>query len=125
MSTFYAAPWDTGLLTTTILTTALCAAIGIFLILYGRRIKRISSPSGSICQSLGILEIGIVIAFALFTVRGYTVTPEKIQVHRLLWKTDLPFGGLQSVEAEPNAMRGSKRTAGNGGFFAYSGQWKK
>ncbi len=40
MKYFQAAPWDTGLLTTTILTTILCLGLGFFLVFYGRRIMR-------------------------------------------------------------------------------------
>ena len=60
---------------------------------------------------------------ALFTVRGYTIAPDAIYVQRLLWATRLPTDGLQSVTFEPNAMRWSLRTMGNGGLFSFTGRY--
>jgi Bacterial PH domain len=38
----------------------------------------------------------------------------------------LPRSGLESARIEPNAMRSSIRTFGNGGFFSFSGfYWNK
>jgi hypothetical protein len=47
--------------------------------------------------------------------------PDAILVHRLLWSTPLPRVGLRSAQVEPDAMRGSLRTFGNGGAFSFSG----
>jgi hypothetical protein len=67
-----------------------------------------------------------VLGAALFTIRGYTVTDDAILVRRLFWATRLPRAGLQSVRFQPNAMRWSLRTFGNGGFFSISGfYWSK
>jgi len=63
---------------------------------------------------------------ALFTIRGYTVTPEAILVHRLLWSTRLPREGLIAATSEPKAMKGALRLCGNGGMFSFSGWfWSK
>src|SRR3954464_11996498 len=61
---------------------------------------------------------------ALFTIRGYTVTPDALLVHRLFWTTRLPLAGLQSAQFEPNAMRWSIRTFGNGGLFSFTGWYR-
>ena len=42
-------------------------------------------------------------------------------MHRLLWSTVLPRVGLESAQVEPDAMRGSLRTFGNGGAFSFTG----
>ena len=42
-------------------------------------------------------------------------------MHRLLWSTVLPRIGLESAQVEPDAMRGSLRTFGNGGAFSFTG----
>jgi hypothetical protein len=63
------------------------------------------------------LLLAVAPACALFVVRGYTITPDAILVHRLFWSTRLPRVGLQSATAEPKVMRKSIRTCGNGGFF--------
>jgi len=65
-------------------------------------------------------------ACALFTVRGYTIMPDAILVHRLLWATRLPRAGLQSATVEPRAMSKCIRTFGNGGFYSFTGfYWSK
>jgi hypothetical protein len=75
---------------------------------------------------LGWLPVVLGLACALFAVRGYTIMPEAILVHRLLWTTELPRVGLESARYAPNAMRWSIRKFGNGGFFSFSGfYWNK
>lgn len=59
----------------------------------------------------------------LFTIRGYEVRGEALVVRRLLWDTVLPLAGLASAEADPLAMKGSIRTAGNGGLFSFTGYY--
>jgi len=63
------------------------------------------------------LPLILVFGCALFTVGGYTITPDAILVQRLLWATRLPRAGLKSAEFVPKAMCRSLRTCGNGGFF--------
>jgi hypothetical protein len=68
-----------------------------------------------------LLPLVLLFCTALFTIRGYEIRPEVILVHRLLWDTKLPRAGLESAQAESDAMRGSLRTFGNGGAFSFSG----
>jgi hypothetical protein len=70
---------------------------------------------------VALLPLVILFCTALFTIRGYAITSEAILVHRLLWSTALPRLGLESAQAEPDAMRGSLRTFGNGGAFSFTG----
>lgn len=72
-------------------------------------------------QWVALFPLVIIAGGALFTIRGYTLTPDTILVHRLFWTTRLPLTGLQSVQFEPDAMRGSIRTFGNGGLFSFTG----
>jgi hypothetical protein len=66
--------------------------------------------------------LALVVGCALFSVRGYTVTPEAILIQRLLWHTRLPLTGLQSARRETQSMwRGIR--IGNGGFFSFTG-WR-
>ena len=70
--------------------------------------------------------VALALGCALFTIRGYTITPDAILVHRLLWSTTLARAGLESARFVPHAMRWSIRTFGNGGFFSFSGfYWNK
>jgi hypothetical protein len=62
------------------------------------------------------------IGCALFSIRGYTVAPEELLVHRLLWSTRIPLVGLQSARRESLPWwRGIR--IGNGGFFSFTG-WR-
>ena len=73
-----------------------------------------------------VLFAVLVLGTALFTIRGYTVTPEAILVHRLLWSTRLPRAGLVSAVSEPKVMNRSLRICGNGGMFSFTGWfWSK
>ena len=69
---------------------------------------------------MGWLLVALVVGCALFTIRGYTITPDAILVHRLVWNTRLPRAGLQSARFDPTPRRWGIRI-GNGGFFSFSG----
>jgi hypothetical protein len=73
---------------------------------------------------LGILPLICVLVAVLYTVRGYSVSENTLLVQRLLWSTRLSLAGLQSVEFRPDAVRGSVRTFGNGGFFSFTGCYR-
>jgi len=68
--------------------------------------------------------LAILLITAAFSVRGYTVRPGMLLVHRLGWATKIPLGSLVSVEAEPNATVGSIRVFGIGGAFAFAGKFR-
>ena len=61
---------------------------------------------------------------AAFSVRGYTVQPGMLLVHRLGWATRIPLAGLVSAAPEPNATVGSIRVFGIGGAFAFAGKFR-
>lgn len=63
----------------------------------------------------------LLLLFGLFTIRGYSLTPHNIVIHRLLWETTLSLAGLESIKADPNAMKGSIRLFGNGGALSFTG----
>lgn len=109
----YKAHWGTSLVVMSSLFTisCLCIAFAAF-------------KHGVTSFWVWLLLLVIVGGHALFTVRGYTVTPDVILVHRLLWATRLPRVGLQSAQFEPDAMRWSIRTFGIGGFFSFSGFYR-
>ena len=111
---YYRAPWCAMLLVVSLLLTGLCLAVAFFAFEKG--------GAGSIWLGSGLLAL--VFGCALFTVHGYTVTDDAILVHRLFWVTRLPLAGLQSAQFEPNVMRRSIRTFGNGGFFSFSGFYR-
>jgi hypothetical protein len=107
----YKAPWSTSLVIISLLFTFLCVGIAIGVIWSGR----------GMLPWMALLPLVIVCGGALFTIRGYTVTSDAILVHRLFWTTRVPLAGLQSARFEPDAMRWSIRTFGNGGLFSFTG----
>lgn len=112
----YEAPWSTSLIVTSVLTTVLCLGVtaGTWLNLAGMH------PPGTLGYIM-TLPLGILFGTALFTIRGYSISSDSILVHRLLWSTVLPRAGLEWAQVEPDAMRGSLRTFGNGGAFSFTG----
>lgn len=107
----YPAPWGKSLVVVSTLATVLCLAITLSLtgLLHGW------------LRWEALLPLAIVLGSAPFTIRGYTVTPDVLLVHRLFWTTRLSLAGLESAQVEPEAMRGSIRTFGNGGLFSFTG----
>jgi Bacterial PH domain len=70
----------------------------------------------------GWLLLALVAGCGFFCVRGYTVTPDAILIHRLGWNTRLPLAGLQSARREWQSPWLGIRI-GNGGFFSFTG-WR-
>ena len=113
----YKAPWCTLLIVVSALATLLCVGVTW---------KNQPWAADHRDGWLAWLPLGLVFGCALFTIRGYTITPDAILVHRLLWATRVPRAGLQSARVDPKSLRWSIRTFGNGGFFSASGfYWNK
>ena len=112
----YQAPWGRSLVIVSALATALCLGLTLF---EWSTIPR--PPLGIPAFWLGLLPLALVIGCALFTIRGYALTPDTLLIHRLLWSTRVSLAELLSAEYLPGAMRGSIRTCGNGGFFSVTG----
>ena len=114
----YQAPWGTPLIVISTLATFLCLGITIF-----RWPSLTLAHLGQWSFWLSLFPLTLVIVCALFTIRGYSLAPDTLIIHRLFWSTRLSLAGLQSAEYQPGAMRGSIRTFGNGGFFSFSGRY--
>lgn len=115
----FGAPWGRSLWIMTLLGTVICLGVSILLL---RTISpfRVNTPQ----FWLGMLPLVSVVLAALFAVRGYSVLGDSLFVERLFWSTRLSLTGLQSVEFRPDAVRGSIRTFGNGGFFSFTGYFR-
>jgi hypothetical protein len=109
----YQAPWGTALVVLSSVVSGLCLTIAVFAFRKGE---------GSIW--LGGALVALVMGCALFSIRGYTITRDALLIHRVFWTTRLPLAGLQTAQFEPNAMRASLRTFGNGGFFSFTGYYR-
>jgi hypothetical protein len=136
----YEAPWSTSFIVMSVLTTVVClgASAGAWLALVGIGVlidaagRDVGAAAGAWLTLVGkhlpgvlgfaaLLPLVLLFGTALFTIRGYSIASDCILVHRLLWSTRLPRAGLESAQAEPDAMRGSLRTFGNGGAFSFTG----
>lgn len=116
----YTAPWSKSLVIVSVLATFLCLGISFGILPHTRGINV------GFVSWMGWLPAALVLVCALFAIRGYAVTPDAVLVRRLFWTTRLPRAGLQSATFDPQAMRGSLRTFGNGGFFSITGfYWNK
>lgn len=107
----YKAPWSTSLIIFTTAVTILLLGLTLGMAFCGR----------GLVPWVALLPLAILVCSIPFTIRGYTVRPDAILVHRLFWTTRLPLSGLESAKFEPEAMRGSIRTFGNGGLFSITG----
>ncbi len=115
----YRAPWSSTLKTVSVLATVLLLGVcGL-----GAYLARQHLPPALLWISLLPGPI-ILLGCACFTIRGYTIAPDAILVHRLFWATRLPRAGLKSARFEPDVMRASIRTCGNGGLFSFSGFYR-
>jgi hypothetical protein len=107
----HTAPWGTSLIIVSSLATVICVGVATAL-----------ARSGQL--SMAVVPLAIVCAAVLFMIRGYSVTPDALLIHRLFWTTRLPLAGLDSAQIEPDAMRRSIRTFGNGGLFSFTGRFR-
>lgn len=105
----YKAHWGMLLIVLSSLLTAWCLGLAF-----------VEFKQGGTSFWTGLWLVALVVGCVLFTIRGYTVTPDAILVHRLLWATRVPRAGLQSAQVEPISLWGGIRI-GNGGFFSFTG----
>ena len=119
----FGAPWSLSVKLVTVLMIILFSGIGLFGIFAGLYIKTLWFLwfVGMVIQPFAVL----IITF-FFMIRGYVITQNTLLIKRLFWYTKLDLTCLMSVEVDPEAMSGSKRTFGNGGFFSITGMyWNK
>lgn len=112
----YKAPWCVALHAVSWTATAICL---IATVAGAGALRR--HGLGHLVVWLGMLPPALIGGCALFTVRGYIITPDAILVKRLLWNTTLPRGELLSATADPVAMSWALRTFGNGGMYSFTG----
>jgi len=111
----FPAPWSRSLYLVTTLTVSLLLVIMLVGLTMGPRqllVWRAAMVGVPLVVLLGALP---------FTVRGYILTDQHIEVRRLGWRTALPLAGLVAVSGEPEGLRGSVRLFGSGGLFGITG----
>jgi len=105
---YYKAPWGGWLVGLSVLQTLLFVGGAAYELRQGR-------------WWLSLALVGLTLGCALFGIRGYTVTPDEILVHRPFWATRLPLAGLESAQSLPKGVSWRGIRIGNGGFFSFSG----
>jgi len=120
MSTIFAfgAPWARALKLTTLLAVSVCFSLPVL------GLFKFAAFPDPLRWTFMLLPLMFVAGAAPFMVRGYTVTDGAIIVHRLGWNFRLDLASLLSIEADPAALKGSIRLAGNGGLFAFCGWFR-
>ena len=106
----YAAPWSTSLIVISTVISLILAGVAVLIAHDGR-------------SWIAALPLVIPLGSLLFMIRGYSLDSDTLLVPRLFWATRVPLGGLLSARVEPDVMRGSIRTFGNGGLFSFSGRF--
>ena len=113
----FAAPWSAELKVISLLATvALLGGIALEFAL--------SEHVGALGAVVASLLATVLVGAALFTVRGYELTPHDLRIKRLLWSTVVPLDGLVAVATDPTLVVDSIRLFGNGGLYSFSGLFR-
>ena len=108
----FSAPWSLALL----LMTAFSCALLLSVTLAG-----LNGMLGRAQGWVGVLPALLLLGAAFFVVRGYELRGQQLVIQRLGWTTTFNLPGLISATADPEAMKRSIRTFGNGGLFVFAG----
>ena len=117
--THFRAPWSKSLIVASIFATLVC-----FGVTYGMWTLPMDRSLQPLRLGLGLLPLAVILIFALFMVRGYSIANSTLLVHRPFWKTQVSLRELRSVKFDPTATHRSIRTFGNGGFFSFTGYFR-
>jgi hypothetical protein len=115
----FRAPWSKSLIVASTFATLVC--LGVAAAMWTLPMDASLKP---LRFWLGLLPLAIIVACALFTVRGYSIANGTLLIDRLFWKTPVSFRELRSVKFDPTATHRSIRTFGNGGFFSFTGYFR-
>jgi hypothetical protein len=113
----FRAPWGNSLIIISSLACLLCLGISLSGI-YG-----LGSHSAVTALIQVFMPPGILLGALPFMVRGYSINPQTLVVHRLGWSNTFAVSELLSATFDPTAMKASIRTFGNGGLFSFTGKY--
>ena len=116
-SLHFKAPWGPFLIIMSSLVTILLLAIALFVLT-----RPDQTFEGKLIVSL--IQIMILGGALLFTVRGYFLFQDTLYIKRLFWNSAVSLADIESVNIDPDAMKGSIRTFGNGGLYSFSGLFR-
>ena len=98
----YPAPWGKLLIGLSALSTLICVGVSVVMLATADR----GPDDPRVIRAAAVLPVLIVAVAALFSVRGYEVTPDEIVVQRPLRSNRFERARLQSVAIDPEALRG-------------------
>ena len=117
-SSQFGAPWGRRVKFTTLFVVLLIVGLAVVLPL---TVPRRETWMTFVEAGAAALGLGVI---ALFCVRGYTIRHSEVWIQRSFWQTRLPLKELKRAYADAEAMKGTTRSAGNGGFMAYTGWFR-
>ena len=117
-NTSFAAPWGLSLKLVSAFSVIILVGLPIFGLL------NYSHNHNTWLLGIVLLPLIILVSAVFFMIRGYELSNNYLIVRRLGWETKVELNGLQDVEINPDAMRRSLRTFGNGGLFSIIGKFR-
>jgi hypothetical protein len=120
MMTHFRAPWSKSLIVASTFATLVC--LGVSYALWTLPLR--GGSAEPLRFWLALLPLAVILACALFMVRGYLIANDTLLVHRPFWKTRVSLRELRSVKLDLIATHRSIRTFGNGGFFSFTGYFR-
>lgn len=115
----FSAPWSLAVKITTVIVMALLFGITSI----GSRLLPDSTPPLA-RLAIAIVPLVILLSTLPFIVRGYVLADGELHIERLGWQNRVALAGVVSVNADPEAMRGSLRLFGSGGLFGFFGWFR-
>ena len=117
--THFRAPWGKSLMVASTFATLVCLGVT-----YAMWTLPMDGSLAPLRLWLGLLPLAVILACALFMVRGYSIENGTLLIDRLFWKTHVSLRELRSVKFDATATNRSIRTFGNGGFFSFTGYFR-
>jgi hypothetical protein len=108
MANVFRAPWGRTLKAVSSLATAVLFGVAVM-------------PSPGLGWPVRMLPILLLAGALPFVVRGYELREGTLLIRRLWWSTRVELKGLRSALLDPEALKGSIKTCGNGGLFSFTG----
>ncbi len=126
----FSAPWGAPLAIMTAAFTVICLLVPLPGVMIGLGSSAaLRAPGMSMIPPwAGWLLVAVplltLVVSAAFMVRGYILTDSRLSIVRLGWESRLDLSRLNSATVDPDALRGSLRLFGNGGFFSFTGWFR-
>lgn len=115
----FSAPWSRAVKIVTFAVIVLLVGVSVV----GSRHLSDTTPLSARFAAT-FLPLAILLGTLPFIIRGYVLTPHELRIERLGWSNRFALANVESVEANPEAMRWSIRLCGSGGLFGFFGWFR-